>query len=193
MTALTACDTDFPPLPTEGFSIPPRWEGEHIMLVSAAPQWVEMDFAAVIASRKKLKHLFGPTDSWPPEGLDITANYADLAWHEKEFQARRSFAYHLLNHEANQCLGCLYIYPTASRDHDAEAYLWSHIELDTPLANLIESEVIDWVIHEWPFFKIAWPGRFIPFSVWVKAEVPNYYACCRDMGTSPLSLGINHT
>ena len=142
MTVSTACDTGFLPLPTDGFRVPQHWRDEHTLLMPAAPQWVELDFAAVIASRRKLKHLFGPTDSWPPDDLDLAVDHADLAWHEQEFQARQSFAYHLLNHGASKCLGCLYIYPTVGRGHDAEAYPWTHIDLDAGRANLIESEVV---------------------------------------------------
>lgn len=193
MTALTARDTGFLPLPTDGFRVPQRWRGEHILLVPATPRWVELDFAAVIASRRKLKHLFGPSDSWPPDDLDAAADHADLAWHEHEFRTRQSFAYHLLNHGASECLGCLYIYPTASRDHDAEAYLWTHIDLETARANLIENEVIDWVTHEWPFAAIAWPGRFIPFADWEDAAIPNYYARYRNAGTEPRPTESSHT
>lgn len=110
---------------------------------------------------------------------------ADLVWHKQDFHQRKSFAYHLLNHEASQCLGCLYIYPTASRDHDAEAYLWTHIDLNTTRANLIKNEVIDWITHQWPLAAIAWPGRSIPFAEWEEAALPNYYACYRTVRTPP--------
>ena len=179
MTALAVRDTGFLPLPTDGFRVPSRWQGEHSLLVPAGPGWVELDLAAVTASRPKLKHLFGPGDPWPPDDLDADEDRADLVWHEQEFQARQSFAYHLLNHEASQCLGCLYIYPTASRDHDAEAYLWTHIDLDWPRANRIENEVIEWVTHQWPLAAVAWPGRTISFTDWEDAALPNYYACNR--------------
>ena len=185
MTALAVRDTGFLPLPTDGFRVPRRWRAGHSLLVPAGPAWVELDFAAVVASRSKLKHLFGPSDPWPPEDLDRETDRADLEWHQAEFLARRSFAYHLLNHDADQCLGCLYIYPTASRDHDAEAYLWTHIDLDRARAARIETEVIDWVTHQWPLAAVAWPGRFIPFADWEDAALPNYYACYRTVRAPP--------
>lgn len=185
MTKPTAGNASFLPLPTERFDIPQQWQGKQTLLIPASPKWVELDFAAVIASQSKLKHLFGPTDSWPPEDLDIESDRLDLVWHEQEFHARQSFAYHLLNHDASRCLGCLYIYPTASPNHDAEAYLWTHLDLSATEANLIESEVIDWITLHWPFTAIAWPGRSIPFNEWEDAAIPNYYATFRMLRVSP--------
>lgn len=179
MNGFAVHEQGFRPLPTDGFRVPRRWQGEHSLLVPAAPRWVELDYGAVMASRRKLRNLFRRADTWPPADLTLEGDRADLAWHEQEFEARRSFAYLLLNNDASRCLGCLYLYPTASRDHDAEAYLWTHINMSTAQANRIENEVIHWVTHQWPFVAVAWPGRFIPFAAWEKAAIPNYYACYR--------------
>ncbi|WP_155939976.1 hypothetical protein [Marinobacter sp. HL-58] len=182
---LAARKEGFRPLPIEGFAVPARWQGEQVVLVPAGPEWVAMDYLAVIASRRKLRHLFGPRDTWPPDDLDLAMDEADLAWHAREFADRRSFAYHLLGHDQQHCLGCLYLYPSASVQHDAEAYLWTHSSLDADRAQLIESEVIDWVIRQWPFQTIAWPGRFIPFGQWELAGIPNYYASTRGSEDDP--------
>lgn len=179
MTHLAAREKGFRPLPTEHFTVPESWVGIHVLLIPAGPQWAKLDFAAVSASRPRIKHLFGPYDDWPPENLDLASNQSDLEWHAREFQKRQSFAYHLFDHDITKCLGCLYIYPTASRDHDAEAYLWTHIDLNAVWSELIEDEVIHWVTHHWPFPALAWPGRFIPFDEWREAQLPNYYACYR--------------
>jgi hypothetical protein len=169
----------FLPLPVDGFTIPTHWKGEHALLIPAGPEWVELDYNAVIQSREKLKHLFGPKDPWPPEDLSPDMDRADLAWHAKEFDTRRSFAYHLLTHDQQACLGCLYLYPTASSQHDAEAYLWTHIDLRAENGKRIEEEVIHWINTCWPFENIAWPGRLIPFENWERAGIPNYYAMMR--------------
>ncbi|MCM0612953.1 hypothetical protein KFJ24_10770 [Marinobacter sediminum] len=188
MTALALRDEGFRPLPINDFPVPAMWRGEWALLVPAAPEWVELDYAAVIESRSKLKHIFGPRDDWPPDDLDADMDEADLAWHAREFSSRSSFAYHLLSHDRQRCLGCLYLYPTASRNHDAEAYLWTHIGLTASQANLIEDEVIGWVSRDWPFRSVAWPGRFIPFTQWEKADIPNYYASIR-MIADPSATG----
>lgn len=172
----------FRPLAVDGFAVPTRWHGRQVLLVPASPEWVDLDFKAVMASRSKLRHFFGPRDNWPPDDLDLAMDRADLAWHAREFESRRSFAYHLLSHDQRQCLGCLYIYPSASCHHDAEAYVWTHSCLDSGHAKLTEAEVIAWVTRHWPFEAVAWPGRFITFSQWESAGIPNYYASTRKSG-----------
>ena len=119
----------------------------------------------------------------------IEEDRADLAWHKREFDAKSSFAYHLLDHDASECLGCLYLYPTAAQEHDAEAYLWVHTRLAQVQATFIENEVIEWVRQCWPFSAVAWPGRFIPFTDWEVTARPNYYASNRVSDT-PLNIGI---
>jgi hypothetical protein len=189
MTVPALRNEGFLPLPLNGFPVPATWRGEQVLLVPASPEWVGLDCAAVIESRSKLKHIFGPQDSWPPADLNREMDEADLAWHALEFSNRSSFAYHLLSHDRQQCLGCLYLYPTASRNHDAEAYLWTHIRLNASQATLIEDEVIDWVTRDWPFRAVAWPGRLIPFEQWEEADIPNYYASTRMVSDSSVSGG----
>jgi hypothetical protein len=189
MTALIARKEGFRPLSVDDFLVPAFWHGEQVLLVPAHPEWVDLDYAAVIASRSKLKHIFGPQDDWPPEDLNPEMDESDLGWHAREFERLRSFAYHLLSHDRQRCLGCLYLYPSASQEHDAEAYLWTHISLAETQAALIETEVINWVNQEWPVKAVAWPGRFIPFSQWEKADIPNYYASTR-MNEDSFAAGI---
>lgn len=175
----------FLPLQLGDFTPPTRWYGRQLMLVSAGPEWVAQDYAAVMASRRHIKHLFGPRDSWPPDDLSIEDNLADLEWHRQEFSALRSFAYHLLDPEGLACLGCLYLYPTASDAHDAEAYLWTHVSLPREQAAQMEDEVIAWINGSWPFAAIAWPGRVIAFDAWAAAGLPNYYASTRSQPPKP--------
>ena len=162
MPDLTARPEGFRPLLPQGFSVPKSWPGTYVCLIPAGPEWTDLDFEAVVASRSKLKHLFGPEDDWPPGDLTRTRNEADLAWHAKEFELGKSFA---------------------SMSHEVEAYLWTHINLDKEVAELIEHEVIDWLDREWPFESIAWPGRFISFESWAAAGLRNYYVCTRTISS----------
>jgi len=58
-------------------------------LSSLAPEHVDEDFEAVMATAPLLTGLFG---DWP-SGLTLESNLIDLAWHEREFTARRSFSW----------------------------------------------------------------------------------------------------
>lgn len=179
MTGYSTRAGGFLPLALAAYRPPECWRGTQAMLVPAGPEWVTLDYAAVMASRRHIQHLFGPADSWPAETMRLEEDRADLIWHEQEFLAQRSFAYHLLTHDYSDCLGCLYLYPTASQDHDAEAYLWTHATLPADEASRIEDEVVAWVARDWPFRAVAWPGRFIAFDAWAEAGIPNYYASTR--------------
>ena len=163
----------FRPLPVEGWSAPAQWRGRHCIAVPAAPHLAALDHAAVMASWKTLEGLFGPGDPWPPSTLTEAEDEADLAWHEQEFRQGRSFAYSLLEGNQRACLGCVYIYPTASPEHDAEAYLWTVVTRAEALRTAVAEEVIQWLEMAWPFRALAWPGRVIPFRHWT---FPNYYA-----------------
>jgi|GEM_PF-89190 len=177
-TALSNVDL-FKPLNLGGFRAPELWQGDRVVLIPASPRWAEADLAAVRSSRPQLRNLFGPDDNWPPADLSLADDTADLAWHAEEFAAGRSFAYHLLNPERTQCVGCLYLYPTASLAHDGEAYLWTRSDLDREQARAMEQEVLGWVDTEWPFTALAWPGRGLSFADWRRYQAPNYYGAMR--------------
>ncbi|MBL4611833.1 MAG: hypothetical protein JKY58_14170 [Pseudomonas sp.] len=179
----------FKPLNLAGFNAPTQWQGRATVLIAADPALADQDLEAVRSSQADLKHLFGPEDDWPPQALTLEEDRADLAWHAQEFAAGRSFAYHLFDTSRTRCLGCLYLYPTASLAHDAEAYLWTRSDLDRAKAASIEEEVLVWVADQWPFAALVWPGRSLPFSAWQEYQAPSYYASTRFI--EPFTPGSN--
>lgn len=172
-------DAGFKPLPIRQMNPPSRWAGDGFVLRVAAPEWAALDLEAVRVSRECLRGLFGPDDPWPPDTLDLEGDRADLRWHADEFQSGRSFAYLILNEAQNRCLGCLYIYPTRSPDHDAEGYLWTRSDLPPAQAVPIEREVIRWVVERLSLRRTAWPGRAIGFDAWNPGGAGSYYTVMR--------------
>ncbi|MBS3803685.1 MAG: hypothetical protein KGY54_04000 [Oleiphilaceae bacterium] len=158
-----------------GFTVPRRWQGRHVLLIPADPDWASVDYEAVQVSRLALRGFFGPGDPWPPADLTLADNRSDLAWHAREFRLQRSFAYHLMGTGCMSCLGCLYLYPSLSAEHDAEAYLWTRSDLATEPSRAMEAEVVDWVTQVWPFTMLAWPGRNISWAAWPQDNRPSYY------------------
>ena len=62
--------------------------------------------------------------------------------------------------DANECLGCSYIYPSNQIDFDVEAFYWMRKDyldngLETPLGLAFQS----WLKTDWPFSKIDYLGR----------------------------------
>lgn len=88
-------------------------------LTPLSPDHVDEDFDVVMESAPLLKDTFG---TWPAE-LTRDANLIDLAWHEREFTAGRSFAW-ILRDANGRYLGCFYIYPAMGERGWADAVLW---------------------------------------------------------------------
>ena len=128
---------------------------------------VVKDYDAVMTSVNHLKNAFGPNSTWPEEDLTFEQDLIDLGWHQKEFQTRRSFAYTVMNPSESQCLGCVYIDPTRKRGYDAEVYLWvRESELEKGLDPVLFQAVKQWIAKEWPFKKVAFPGREVDWETW---------------------------
>jgi len=102
-----------------------------------------------------------------PEGLTFEQDLIDLGWHQKEFQRRRSFAYTVVTPSESEVTGCVYINPTPKRGYDAVIFLWARqSELKGGLETRLYAAVREWVAKEWPFKKVAYPGRDIDWNTW---------------------------
>ena len=82
---------------------------------------IERDFSTVIESAADIKAA-NPRSSWP-DGLTKEKNLIDLAWHQREFEARRSFAW-VIEDAEGAYLGCLYVYPSIAGEKSAEVTWW---------------------------------------------------------------------
>lgn len=100
------------------------WLGAfHLTPLSVAQ--VAEDFANVTASEAVLVGTFG--DDWP-KGLTLAANLVDMGWHEREFTARRSFAW-IVRDPDGVYAGCAYLYPAIGERGRGEVVTWM---IDTP-------------------------------------------------------------
>jgi hypothetical protein len=82
---------------------------------------LDRDFSAVMESAADIKAA-NPGSSWP-DGLTREKNLIDLAWHQREFEARRSFAW-VIESEGGEYLGCLYVYPSIAGEQAADVVWW---------------------------------------------------------------------
>lgn len=111
-----------------------------------SPAELDEDFEAVTSSAAVLKGTFG---TWP-EGLTREDDLIDLAWHEREFTLRRSFAW-IARSPEGRYLGCAYLFPDPGRRGTAELVTWIR---DTPgrtdiLARL-DAELMEWFATRLP-------------------------------------------
>jgi hypothetical protein len=82
---------------------------------------LERDFSAIMESAADIKAA-NPGSRWP-EGLTKEKNLIDLAWHQREFEARRSFAW-VIENSGGEYLGCLYVYPSIAGEKSADVLWW---------------------------------------------------------------------
>jgi hypothetical protein len=85
-------------------------------------------------------------------------NCADLQRHADDFRARRGFTYTVLDPEARDVIGCVYIYPAPDSDGNAVVHSWvrkSDAHLDAPLWRTVS----DWLESDWPFAGVDYAPR----------------------------------
>ena len=158
-----------PFVPTE-FEVPAKLETKEFRLRMLTVNDVVKDYDAVMTSVAHLKTVW-PGSTWP-EGLTFEQDLIDLGWHQKEFQMRRSFAYTVVTPSESQVTGCVYINPTPKRGYDAVVYLWARqSELAGGLESRLYTAVREWMAKDWPFKKVAFPGRSIDWDTW--RNIPN--------------------
>jgi len=164
LTTSAAAQSSTPFVPAD-FKVPETLETKEFRLRMLTVNDVVKDYDAVMTSADHLKTIW-PGSDWP-QGLTFEQDLIDLGWHQKEFQRRRSFAYTVVTPSESMVTGCVYINPTRKRGYDAEVYLWARQSaLASGLEARLYAAVNDWVAKEWPFKKVAFPGRDIEWATW---------------------------
>lgn len=106
----------------------------------------EEDFAVVTDSAPVLTEIFG---DWPA-GLTLEDNRVDLAWHDREFTARRSFSW-IIRDEGDAYLGCFYVFPELGRRGYADAVIWlRRMDTRTEIATDLFPRLTDWAQNALP-------------------------------------------
>ena len=155
------------PFIPEDFVVPEVVEHKTFRLRMLCADDLDKDYEAVMESLDRLKGFFGPKSLWPKEGMTKEDDLNDLRWHEKEFTERKSFAYTVTSPDESRCLGCVYIFPSRKKSYDADVFCWVRSsEVASGLDNILFEYVKKWVQEQWPFEKIAFPGREIGWQEW---------------------------
>ena len=144
------------------FAVPEVLETDKFCLRMLTTNDADKDYDAVITSIDHLQkmNVFGPSNRWPATGITFDQDLRDLGWHQKEFQNKTSFAYTVMSLDEEECLGCVYIYPSKNPEYDAIVMLWvRQSEAAKGLDGVLYSTVKNWVHDQWPFKKVAYPGR----------------------------------
>jgi len=128
-------------------SIPTLLELGEVTLRALSVSDLERDFDAVMASAADIKAA-NPGSSWP-DGLTKEKNLVDLAWHQREFEARRSFAWVIESRDGDY-LGCLYVYPSIAGEQAADvAWWWRTGAVVSPRS--FREDLLQWLASDdWP-------------------------------------------
>ena len=154
------------PFVPKDFKVPDTLQNQHLRIRMLTVNDVVKDYDAVMTSIDHLQKMY-PLSSWPAKDLTFEQDLIDLGWHQKEFQIRSSFAYTVVSIDESKVLGCLYINPTTKGDYDATISMWVRSSmLDQGLDAILYSLVKDWIKEDWPFKKVAYPGREISWEEW---------------------------
>lgn len=154
---------------SEDFKVPALLETDRLRLRMLTVNDVVKDYDAVMSSIEHLQtsQPFGPDHIWPTKDLTFEQDLIDLGWHQKEFQRRTSFAYTVMSTDEQECLGCIYIYPSSNSQFDAEIVLWvRESEAKSGLDEYLFEIVQQWIKKKWPFTKPGYPGREIDWKTW---------------------------
>jgi hypothetical protein len=142
------------------FEPPTSLEKEGFRLEPLGPQHNESDHAAWTSSIEHIRSTPGyPDGRWPPaHGMSLAENLADLTRHAADFEARKGFTFTVLDPSVDEVIGCVYLYPSASSEHDVEVQTWvtaARADLDEVLADAVAA----WLSDAWPWESPDRHGR----------------------------------
>ena len=146
-----------PFVPAE-FVVPLALATDRFRLEPLGPRHNDSDYEAWSSSVEHIHTTPGwATDTWPDD-RSLEDNLHDLQRHAGDFQNRMGFTYTVLDPATGGVLGCVYIYPDKSGQHDARVYSWvraSRAELDVQLWRAVTT----WLADDWPFEDVAYADR----------------------------------
>ena len=103
-------------------TIPANFRLGEFVLKALTIKDLDRDFAAVMQSATEIRAA-NPTSEWPSDEMTLEENMIDLAWHQREFEALRSFAWVIEDVTGNYA-GCAYVYPSISGEKAADVTWW---------------------------------------------------------------------
>lgn len=149
------------------FNPPTRVETGQFTVVPLGPDLVKVDFEAYMSSIEHLQKTFTRSADWPHAGISDADAMRDMETEQARFRKRESFAYAILSKDGRRERGCVYVYPSPVAGYDAMVSLWAtKAEYDAGFDAELFTWVATWMRKDWPFAKIAYPGRSIAWEKW---------------------------
>lgn len=148
----------------DDFHAPEELRTDEFLLRPIRAADAELDYEAVMESKEFLR--LWEQSSWPEDDFAVEANREDLDKLERRHTDGESFTYTVMNPAETQCLGCVYIFPTAARlfskaqisaidgarwcEYEAAIYFWIR---KSRLADELDRRLLEalgpWLEHDW--------------------------------------------
>jgi hypothetical protein len=143
----------------DDFVPPTGLDHPELRLRPLGPEHNASDYAAWTSSLEHIRSSPGwEGQSWP-RPMTPEENLADLERHQRDFAARTGFTYTVLAPgEPPTVIGCVYIYPGKTPDHDAKVASWVRAA-DAELDPVLFRAVRDWLRNRWPFARVDYAVR----------------------------------
>lgn len=155
------------PFVPEDFLPPEKVTTKDFILKKLCFADAKLDYEAVMSSIDIIHQVRG--GSWPTSDLTFEDDQIDLAWHQREFEFKNSFAYTVLSRDEGKCLGCVYFYPLnkpwikAPEGSDVVVNFWVTQEAyDQGLYPKLYFFMQDWVKQAWPFKNPFFSNKEVP-------------------------------
>ncbi|MET1756349.1 twin-arginine translocation pathway signal protein [Novosphingobium sp. RD2P27] len=149
------------------FHVPPLVEAKGFRLVPLGPELVTVDFDAYMSSIEHLQKTFTRSSIWPPKDISASDAMRDMETEQARFRNRQSFAYAVLTPDGRRERGSVYVSPSTVAGYDAVVRMWvTQDEYDAGFDAKLFEWVADWMQKDWPFARVAYPGRAIEWSAW---------------------------
>lgn len=166
-TGASAASPAGPAFVPAGFSPPTRVVGKGFQLVPLSPALVKIDYDAYMSSIAHLQATFSRSPQWPHAGITDAEAMLDMETEQGRFERRESFAYGVLTPDGSRERGSVYLSPSPVPGFQAVARLWvTKAEYDAGFDAELYRWARHWVKTAWPFARVAWPGREIPWDEW---------------------------
>jgi hypothetical protein len=149
------------------FEVPMMVETASFKLVPLGPELVKVDFDAYMSSIEHLQATFTRSIAWPRKDISDADAMLDMQTEQDRFKNRTSFAYGVLTPDGSRERGSVYVSPSTVQGYDAVVRMWvTKAEYDAGFDAELYAWVSGWVRTEWPFAKVAYPGRAIDWATW---------------------------
>lgn len=156
-----------PPLVAAEFEVPTLVEGPGFKLVPLGPDVVTLDFDAYMSSIDHLQKTFSRSTGWPRADISAADAMQDMESEQARFRSRKSYAYAVLTPDGKRERGSVYVSPSPVAGYDAMVRMWvTKKDFDAGFDAELYAWLADWIKKDWPFAKVAYPGRAIEWGTW---------------------------